>query len=274
MTLATPQMRPKRSLGQNFLQDQDMARKIVASLDVPPGAPILEIGPGRGALTRWLAGTTARIFALEKDAHCARSAKDAWPDVTVIAADAMKFAWERLQGPWGLIGNLPYNVASPIIWDVVSRVPELTQAVFMVQKEVGDRLAASPGTRAYGALSVWVQSHVRVQRLFVVGPQVFRPRPKVDSAVLRFTPLPPGEGKPDGQALRLLLNTCFQQRRKQLKTILRQVWSATLTDWLHSQALRPESRPEVLSPRQFQTLAAMLAANQDRQPDPHPKRSR
>lgn len=251
--------RPKRSLGQNFLQDQGTARKIVAALDVAPGAPVLEIGPGQGALTRWLAETQAKIFALEKDACLARSAKSLWPKVTMIVADAMDFSWERLIGSWNLIGNLPYNVASPLIWDVVARTPELEQAVFMVQKEVGDRLAAAPGSRTYGALSVWVQSHVRVKRLFVVGPQVFRPRPKVDSAVVRLTPLPHGERKTHGPALRRVLNTCFQQRRKQLKTILRPLWGENLAQWLRDQDLRPESRPEELSPPQFQSLARMLS---------------
>jgi len=253
--------RPKRSLGQNFLQDQGTARKIVAALEVTHGAFVLEIGPGRGALTRWLARTQGKVFALEKDAHLARSVKSLWPEVAMIVADAMDFFWERLIGPWNLIGNLPYNVASPVIWDVVARTPQLAQAVFMVQKEVGDRLAAAPGSQAYGALSVWVQSHVLVKRLFVVGPQVFRPRPKVDSAVVRFTPLPRKEPRPDGPALRRLLNTCFQQRRKQLKTILRPLWSDSLADFLYDQNLRPESRPEELSPQQFQTLADMLSAS-------------
>lgn len=257
--MITSGMRPKRSLGQNFLQDQGTAQKIIAALDAKTACNLLEIGPGQGALTRWIVNTPARVFALEKDILLAQAAKSNWPEVNMIAADALEFAWERLRGPWSLIGNLPYNVASPIIWEVVSRVPQLTQAVFMVQKEVGDRLAAAPGSRAYGALSVWVQSHVQVKKLFVVGPQVFRPRPKVDSAVIRFTPLPQGELRQAGPALRLLLNKCFQQRRKQLKTILRPAWNETLTTWLLSQKLRPESRPEELSPLQFQTLARMLA---------------
>jgi 16S rRNA (adenine1518-N6/adenine1519-N6)-dimethyltransferase len=233
----------------------------VAALDALPGIPVLEIGPGRGALTRWLVQTQTRIFALEKDAHLARSVKSLWPEVTMIAVDALDFVWERLSGPWHLIGNLPYNVASPLIWDIVARTPQLIQAVFMVQKEVGDRLAAHPGSRTYGALSVWVQSHALVKRLFVVKPQVFRPQPKVDSVVICLTPLPCKENKPDGPALRRLLNTCFQQRRKQLKTILRPVWSDSLALWLHDQNLRPESRPEELSPQQFQTLARMLCAS-------------
>lgn len=250
--------RPKRSLGQNFLQDQGIARKICFALDIGAGVPILEIGPGHGALTCWLIRNPNPFFALEKDRSLALGIKSRWPRANVINADALAFAWERLSGSWALIGNLPYNAASPMIWELVSRVLRLEQAVFMVQKEVGLRLAAAPGSKTYGALSVWVQSHVKVQRLFVVGPHVFRPRPKVDSAVLRFTPLPSDKPKPDGPALRRTLNICFQQRRKQLKTILRPAWSDHLENWLHLQGLRPESRPEELSPGQFQDMAGML----------------
>lgn len=247
--------RAKRSLGQNYLHDQGIARKIVASLDVNPGDRVLEIGPGRGALTRWLAELNIVLVAVEKDVDLALHAKRVLPTVTMIAMDALEFSWERLRGPWRLIGNLPYNVASPIIWEAVSRIPRLVQAVFMVQKEVGHRLAADPGTRTYGALSVWVQSHVQVKRLFTVGPQVFRPRPRVDSVVVALSPLPEGQGRAAHPDLRMILRTCFQQRRKQLKTILRPVWTEALADWLLSQGLRPESRPEELSPRQFQALA-------------------
>lgn len=251
---------PKRSLGQNHLQDQGVARKIVAALDVRPGDKVLEIGPGLGALTRWLLVSGINLVALEKDVRLALHSKRQWPTVAMIAMDALEFSWERLHGHWRLIGNLPYNVASPIIWEAVSRMPRLAQAVFMVQKEVGQRLAAQPGSRVYGALSVWVQSHVQVRKLFMVGPRVFRPRPRVDSVVVDFSPLPEGRRTTSAPALRLLLRTCFQQRRKQLKTILRPVWSDALGEWLASQGLSPASRPEELSPRQFQILAEKCMA--------------
>ncbi|SDB20733.1 16S rRNA (adenine1518-N6/adenine1519-N6)-dimethyltransferase [Desulfonatronum thiosulfatophilum] len=252
--------RPKRSLGQNFLQDQGTAAKIVASLDAPTNARVLEIGPGQGALTRWLNQSGCTLHALEKDADLAAELKARWPDLSLLVMDALEFPWERLHGPWNIIGNLPYNVASPIIWDVVSRVSDLERGIFMVQKEVADRIAAIPGNRSYGALSVWVQSHVQVRRLFVVGPHVFYPRPKIDSAVIRFLPLPNEERTTCGPALRKLLNICFQQRRKQLKTILRSFWHEYLTMWLIDQGLKPECRPEELSPKQFQHLAQLLFA--------------
>lgn len=250
--------RPKRSLGQNFLQDQGTARKIAAVLGLGKSGRVLEIGPGQGALTRWLRTSGTPLFAVEMDAKLAQMVKAQWPELSVFVMDALRFDWRRLQGPWRIIGNLPYNVASPIIWDLVSNVRHLELGVFMVQKEVADRLAAVPGSRNYGGLSVWVQSHVQVRRLFTVGPQVFYPRPRVHSAVVSFTPLPHSHSPSPSASLKRVLNLCFQQRRKQLKTILRAFWSPELTQWILGQGLCPECRPEELSPKQFQHLATLL----------------
>ncbi|WP_045222959.1 16S rRNA (adenine(1518)-N(6)/adenine(1519)-N(6))-dimethyltransferase RsmA [Desulfonatronum thioautotrophicum] len=250
--------RPKRSLGQNFLHDQGTARKIAAALEPSSAHHVLEIGPGQGALTRWLRDSGCALHVLEKDGELAARLRECWPDVSVITMDALKFHWRKLHGPWRIIGNLPYNVASPIIWDLVAETPHLERGVFMIQKEVAQRLAASPGSRSYGALSVWVQSHVQVRNLFTVGPQVFHPRPKVDSAVVRFTPLQDQKRLLDPAPLRWLLPLCFQKRRKQLKNILRPFWDDTLSAWFQEQDLRPECRPENLSPRQFQDLARRL----------------
>lgn len=250
--------RPRRSLGQNFLHDQGTAWKIADALEASSGHRVLEIGPGRGALTGRLLKTGCDLYALEKDGVLAAELKHRWPKLTMIVMDALRFSWAKLIGPWRIIGNLPYNVASPIIWDLVADVPRLERGVFMVQKEVGQRLSAAPGSRSYGALSVWVQSHVQVRGLFTVGPQVFHPRPKVDSAVVRLTSLEPTERLQDPGPLRKLLPLCFQQRRKQLKTILRPLWGDHLDHWFHNQNLRPESRPEELSPRRFQLLANLV----------------
>jgi len=248
----------KRSLGQNFLEDPNTARKIVAALRPEPGDRILEIGPGRGALTRWLAeAAPAVLAAVEKDAHLARELRRAFPTVHAVNADALEFAWEGLgPRPWKLVGNLPYNVASPIMWEAAHRVPVLQRAVFMVQKEVGRRLAAAPGTSEYGALSVWIQSFVTVRFSFIVKPTVFRPRPKVDSAVVVFEPAQV-EGF-DSNALSLLLKLCFQRRRKQLRVILREHWNEDLERWFTEQGVSPTARPDELSPRRFHTLAAAL----------------
>jgi 16S rRNA (adenine1518-N6/adenine1519-N6)-dimethyltransferase len=255
--------RPKRSLGQNFLQDQGTAWKIADALEASSGHRVLEIGPGRGALTGRLLESGCDLHALEKDGFLAGELKKHWPRLSVVVTDALRFNWTKLSGQWRIIGNLPYNVASPIIWDLAADVPRLERGIFMVQKEVAQRLAAAPGSRNYGALSVWVQSHVQVRGLFTVGPQVFHPRPKVDSAVVCLTTLAPEERLHHSGPLRRLLPLCFQQRRKQLKTILRPLWGDHLDQWFQDQGLRPESRPEELSPRRFQLLANLVFSDHE-----------
>ena len=306
-----PEPRAKKSLGQNFLQDANIARKIVNALDIGPKDQVLEIGPGPGALSGIIqARGPARLVLVEKDPHWARErmlagrgsvCRDAAsgllcspeqdrkspapspkaapslpddklrhdPTFAVILADALTMPWERFSAPWKLIGNLPYNVASPLMWDIFSRTPGLVRAVFMIQKEVGQRIIAGPGTSAYGALSVWVQSHMRAKLEFIVPPQVFRPRPKVDSAVLSFEPL----GGPvrtmcraacaradfSPEALARTLKLCFQMRRKQLGTILRA--GAFDPGVLEPLGIDARIRPESLGPSEFHKLARALFPN-------------
>lgn len=248
----------KRSLGQNFLRDANTARRIVALLDIGPGDRVLEIGPGRGALTGHILDAAPAVAgALEKDGHLADGLKDRWPALALAVADAMAFVWERLDRSWKIVGNLPYNVASPLMWEVFSRsTPE--RAVFMVQKEVGRRLAAGPDSRAYGALSVWVQSFVLPRMEFTVGPGAFSPRPKVDSAVLSFRPRSDVEPF-DPPALSRLLRLCFQKRRKQLGNILKSYWNDSIDAWFVQAGCAPSMRPENLSPEQFRSLAMIMA---------------
>lgn len=254
----------KRSLGQNFLVDENIARKIVAQLEIGAEDLVLEIGPGPAALTRWLAAAgPRRLVALEKDWYWAGRLKEERPEVEALVADGLEFCWERLRrehngAGWKVVGNLPYNIASPLMWEIFSRASGLTRAVFMVQREVAERLAARPGNKSYGALSVWVQSFVRPRLAFVVRPQVFRPRPKVDSAVVVFTPAPPPEQSFDLKDLSWLVKRCFQQRRKQLQTILKPLWSESLEAALQDWGLTGLARPEELSASQFQEISRKL----------------
>ena len=254
--------RAKKSLGQNFLQDANIARKIVDALHIGPDDFVMEIGPGPGMLSSLIAGRNpARLLLVEKDEYWARErrettiARGTQPEV--LCADALTLDWEELPVPWKCIGNLPYNVASPLMWDIFSRARGLERAVFMIQKEVGQRITAQPGTGAYGALSVWVQTFMRARIEFIVPPQVFIPRPKVDSAVLSFVPLTTVPSSEESRALAKTLHRCFQQRRKQLGTILK---GSGLTE----DVLPPGSgitytlRPERLTPEQFLILAQAL----------------
>lgn len=253
--------RAKKSLGQHFLHDRNISEKIVRLLRVRPEDRVLEIGPGPGALTGLLeqAGPR-RLILLEKDRHwAAERQRHAGPRTQAVLIDALTVAWERLtpEQPWKIIGNLPYNVASPLIWDIFSQATGLTRAVFMIQKEVGERLAARPGTKNYGALSVWVQSFMRPEWGFVVGPGAFSPPPKVDSAVVAFTPLPPEQRPAAPAALARLLKLCFQNRRKQLGSIFRRNGSPHLSAALETLGIDLRVRPECLLPQDFQQILAI-----------------
>ena len=263
MTYENDAPRAKKSLGQNFLQDKNIARKIVDLLRIGAADKVLEIGPGPGMLTGFLQeAAPARLFLVEKDYHWARERQNGSHGGTpsqVILADALGIPWERFECAWKIVGNLPYNVASPLIWDILSRVKGLERAVFMVQKEVGQRLAAEPGSSAYGALSVWVQSFARPKMEFIVPPQVFRPAPKVHSAVVSFDPLAACARPENPAGLSSLLKICFQQRRKQLGTIFRSAGLAP--NALEQAGISADLRPERLSPAQFKQLSRCLLAD-------------
>jgi 16S rRNA (adenine1518-N6/adenine1519-N6)-dimethyltransferase len=174
--------------------------------------------------------------------------------------DVMHFAWNRItpDRPWKIIGNLPYNVASPLLWDIASQAGGLQRAVCMVQKEVALRIIASSDTKQYGALSVWLQSFLRPQLVLTLGPGAFTPPPKVDSAVVAFDPLPPAQRAPRPEALASLLKICFQNRRKQLGSIFRMHRQEYALPILRELAIDPQSRPEHLAPKLFQELSARL----------------
>lgn len=259
---------PKKSLGQHFLKEKSIAARIVSLLQISSTDQILEIGPGPGALTTLIRQKTpARFRVIEKDTHWAAyhtaEGQDGPSKVEVLEDDALCFPWETLEGPWKVISNLPYNVGSPILWEMVSRAPELVRAVVMVQKEVAERLCAAPGTSAYGALSVWIQSFMRVSWGFVVGPGAFVPPPKVDSAVVVLTRRPKEEHPTDSAALAGVLHQCFQLRRKQLQAILKRKGVSEPTALLERLGIDPRDRPENLSPERFQQLAKAVYALSD-----------
>ena len=259
------QPKAKKSLGQHFLRHESICNRI-ASLLLPKDTDnVIEIGPGPGALTRAIeAQPHARLVLLEKDSHWAAERQRLGAARTqAVLTDALRFDWSRItpDNPWKIIGNLPYNVASPMMWDLFSRATGLVRAAFMVQKEVGQRLAAGPGNGHYGALSVWVQSFARPRMEFIVGPGAFSPPPKVDSAVLSFEPLPPDQRPERPDLLALVIKVCFQQRRKQLGSIARR---CPLAPWLSAAieqaGITPTLRPEQLTVADFQHISRFGAS--------------
>ncbi len=250
---------PKRSLGQHFLCDTGVVRRIAETIAAGPGDVVLEIGPGRGALTRALVARGARVFAVEKDQRLAWALRAEFPEVGMVYGDALRLAWEGLVRLPGIrvAGNLPYNIASPLIWELVARVQRWERMVFLVQKEVGQRLVAAPRTPQYGALGAWVQSWCRAELVAIIPPQVFRPRPKVDSAIVRLWPL--GKAPRHPASLNHLLHVLFQKRRKQLGTILRPWWDDRLEAWVDLLGVVRTMRPEELTPEQMDGLAQAMA---------------
>jgi 16S rRNA (adenine1518-N6/adenine1519-N6)-dimethyltransferase len=253
--------RAKRRLGQHFLTDPRILQRIADALGATDADTVLEIGPGPGGLTEVLAATAGRLIAIEKDADLVPTLRSRVPAATVVEADALQADWHALAGPDFLVaGNIPYNITSPLI-DKALTPPRPRQIVFLVQKEVADRVGAAPGTEAYGALSVGVQAVARAERLFTVSAGAFHPRPKVDSAVLRLTPLEaPVVGDTDVEPFRRLVVGLFGFRRKQLGRGLRELtgWEAERAEAsLATAGIAPTARPETVSP---ETFAALLRA--------------
>jgi 16S rRNA (adenine1518-N6/adenine1519-N6)-dimethyltransferase len=265
-------MRAKKSLGQNFLVDGALQRKIVEALGCTKSDTVLEIGSGRGALTRHLVGRAGRVVLVELDDRLAEALQDEWggrPDVDVLHQDFLELDLSAVTAdPSELIvvGNIPYNITAPIIFRVLER-PRPRDVVLMVQREVADRLVAEPGTGEYGALTVGVRSIASVEKLLRVPRTAFRPVPGVDSAVIRITPFdPPPLTSQEEHALRVLTRATFAWRRKQLQKILRDhealhVPRERLEDLTLETGWDLTRRPETLSPADFVRLSAFIVGN-------------
>lgn len=215
------------------------------ALDPVPGEHVLEIGPGQGTLTEELLVRGLKVIAIEKDGRLAATLKLA--NLQVIEGDALRVAWPRVDK---IVGNIPYYITSPLI-DKALTPPLPERIVFLVQDEVADRLAAPPGGKTYGALSVGVQAVAKVEKLFTIAPGSFRPPPKVRSALIRLTPLAqPLIMDVEVAPLRAFVTACFSKRRKQLKNA---VPGLTVAD-LEQMGFDPMIRPERLPPEAFVRL--------------------
>ena len=240
-------MTPRR-LGQHFLSDPTILARIADALDPQPGETVIEIGPGPGTLTTVLLGRGLKVIAIEKDRGLA-AALDPRENLTVVTGDALELDWHRY-GAAKVIGNIPYYITSPLIDKaLVPPIPE--RVIFLVQDEVADRIAAPPGSKTYGALSVGVQVVVRVEKLFTIAAGAFRPPPKVRSAVIRLTPLAqPLVMDVEVAPLRAFVTACFSHRRKQLKNAVPGLTEAELREM----GFDPTTRPERLPPEAFVRL--------------------
>ena len=254
--LAERGLAPSRALGQNFVADPNTVRRIVRLAGVTQGDHVVEIGAGLGSLTLALAETGAHVVAVEIDRHVVPVLRDVIADaradsVTVVEADAMRLEWDDLLdregdpgATWKLVANLPYNVATPLVLELLEHVPRIADLLVMVQLEVGERLAASPGSAAYGIPSVKVAYWAEAEVVGRVGPNVFVPRPRVDSALVRIRRRDAPAVDVDRERLFALVQTGFGQRRKMLR---RSLGAAVEADAFERAGVRADARPEELA---------------------------
>jgi 16S rRNA (adenine1518-N6/adenine1519-N6)-dimethyltransferase len=237
---------PRRDLGQNFVADSNTVRRIAHLARVGPGDHVVEVGAGLGALTVALAETGATVTAIEVDRGLVEVLGETvggYENVTVVEADATKLDWPRLLGDeqWALVANLPYNIATPLVADLLDEVPAIVRMLVMVQREVAERLAATPGSRAYGAVSVKVAYWADARIVGDVPATVFVPRPNVDSALVSITRHAPPDVPPE--PLFALVRAAFNQRRKMLRRSLRDV---VTPEQFAAAGIEPTARPEEL----------------------------
>src|SRR5215510_3508109 len=254
---------PVKTLGQNFLHDQNLARWIVDQAHITAKDYVVEIGPGLGALTRFLLEKGAHVLAIEKDARLAKFLRSRFGDerLEIVNTDALKFDQRILFAHRcvKLIGNLPYNISSPLLLKFLDQPSPISLCLLTLQKEMAMRLSASPCTHDYGSLTLRIQLHHRVKYLRSVPATVFLPRPDVDSAVVQLMPRDSIElPEHDHELLLKLIRIGFSQRRKQLRKLLREHardWNA-LASCLN---IDPSARAEELSLLQWIALANCIA---------------
>jgi len=255
----------RKSLGQHFLNDTRILQRIVDALQLTGEETVVEIGPGRGSLTALLVPRARRLVLIEYDRALAAMLRERYretPSVTVLEADVLTVDLGGVAGgPFVLVGNVPYYITTPILFHALER-PRAERAVYLVQREVADRIVAPPGSEAYGALSANVQSVAIPSLLFRVAPGSFQPPPRVESAVVRITPrTDPAITAEEEAPFRRFVLDAFGMRRKQMRRVVRSLWrvdAETAEQLLEIAGIAPEARPETLSPERF---AALLRAS-------------
>jgi 16S rRNA (adenine1518-N6/adenine1519-N6)-dimethyltransferase len=255
--------RPRKRFGQNFLHDPAIIQRIIQVIDPQPNDLLVEIGPGQGAITTELLPLVEKMHAIELDRdlvaplaqRCVSLGK-----LEIHNSDALKFDFTTLtQTNSGLriVGNLPYNISTPLLFHLLEQSDQIVDMHFMLQKEVVDRMAAAPGSKAYGRLTVMLQVRAEVIPLFNIGSGAFNPPPKVDSAFVKLAPLtPPPYTVNDWRLFSNLVNQAFSQRRKTLRNSLNKI---TTEKTIAEAGIEPGDRAEQLSVAQFVTLANLVS---------------
>lgn len=257
-----PGHRARKRFGQHFLTDPGVIDAILRSIHATKDDVVVEIGPGQGAITAALAASAGHLHAVELDRNLAarlRRQYDGVTNVTIHEADALAFDFASLGDRLRIVGNLPYNISTPLLFHLLKSRDQIIDMHFMLQKEVVDRMAASPGSKAYGRLGIMLSCHLNIESLFDVDRSAFDPPPEVMSAVVRLDPLPPGSFRIDDEALlSRIVTSAFMKRRKTIRNALRDVVEI---DDLEMVGIDPGLRPEQISIAEYVELSNHLASS-------------
>jgi 16S rRNA (adenine1518-N6/adenine1519-N6)-dimethyltransferase len=260
----TAPIRAKKSLGQNFLKDPVYLRRITDAAQVVDGDRILEIGPGLGHLTRVLAERAGKVLALELDERLIPHLQQEFsgmPNVEIVQADALEYPYDSLSGSWKVAANLPYYISTPIIQKLLAFRTKFTSLTLMLQKEVAERIAAQPGGKDYGFLSLFVQLYSQPSVDFLVPAGAFTPKPKVDSSVVTLTIRDhPVVASIDEKFFIRVVKAAFSQRRKTLKNSLKklEITPEKMSGLRNATGIDTQRRPETLSVEEFGRLSQYL----------------
>ena len=251
--------RARKRFGQHFLVDTAVVDAILQAIRPAGGDTLVEIGPGLGAITAPLLAQAGQLHLIELDRDLARSLRQRYanaPTVVVHEADALHFDFAKLGDGLRIVGNLPYNISTPLLFHLLDYRGQIIDMHFMLQQEVVDRMAAGPGSRAYGRLGIMLGCFFQIEKLFSVEPLAFDPPPKVMSAIVRLVPLPAGSYDiRNVSRLSELVATAFSQRRKTVRNALRQIADESL---LESVGIDPRLRPEAIAIAEYVRLANTL----------------
>ncbi len=252
----------RKRFGQHFLHDASVLSKIVAALPQKPNQHLVEIGPGQGALTSLLLDHCRHLDVIEIDRDLVKILEERYAHhekITIHSADALSFDYSSLaqrEEKFTLVGNLPYNISTPLLFHLFEYKSVIDEMLFMLQKEVVDRLSAVPGNKRYGRLSVMAQYHCRIEKCFSVSPGSFNPPPKVTSAVVKLVPYAaPPVSVADHAVFTQVVSAAFGQRRKTLRNALKKLLSA---EEIASAGIDPKARAETLTLEDFANLTRIL----------------
>ncbi len=257
-----PGHRARKRFGQHFLADSGVVDAILRSVHATKDDIVVEIGPGRGAITAALAASAGHLHAVELDRDLARRLRRQYENVenvTIHEADALAFDFSSLGDRLRIVGNLPYNISTPLLFHLLKSRDRIIDMHFMLQKEVVDRMAAAPGSKAYGRLGIMLGCHLNIESLFDVDRSAFDPPPEVTSAVVRLDPLPPGTFNiADEALLSKIVTSAFMKRRKTIRNSLRDV--VEIAD-LEAVGIDPGLRPEQISIPKYVELSNHLTSS-------------